>query len=253
MEAEHKKYLASVTSRIDGAKFSMLAMAAPLIDSSLGSGSSRPRQATPSEAKKPEPEKEMPNQKLGILNALLALGALRPALALLSKYRWIVDASPDIADLLLRVARHSIAGLYDTVIASQRDQKANFCVAKPRFGTTGVAPAPERKPQLTLWAPTPPSTSSTDFVFFFPQWTERIPLCNGMDDLVSVLEPLLRFVGLHVSRDPTFLTKFLRIARHFVVTTVSHGIVFSGSLLIFLVCCKDSSRSGDQATCRHPR
>jgi THO complex subunit 2 len=73
-------------------------------------------------------------------------------------------------------------------------------------------PAP-RKPILTLWAPTPPSTHTTDFVFFFPDWVDRIPISTSLDDLENVIEPLMRFVGLHISRDPLFLTKFLRLGR----------------------------------------
>ena len=72
MEVEHKKYLDSVDARIAGAKVSMLAMAAPL-ESSTSSSGSKLRQSTPAEAKKPE--KEVPNQKIGLLHALL-LGPL---------------------------------------------------------------------------------------------------------------------------------------------------------------------------------
>ena len=41
------------------------------------------------------------------------------------------------------------------------------------------------------------------------------------DDLMDVLEPMLRFIGLHVSRDPVFLAKFLRLGRNHIGTTVS--------------------------------
>lgn len=232
MGVEHKKYLDSVDARIAGAKVSMLAMAAPLESSSSSSGS-KLRQSTPAEAKKPE--KELSNQKIGLLHALLSLGALRPGLTLLSKYPWIVDASPDIADLLLRVLKHCITPVYDAHGAG-KEQRPNLCTPKPRFGATGVTPAPERKPQLTVWAPTPPSTSTTDFVFFFPQWTERVPVCTTTEDVVDVLEPLMRFIGLHISRDLVFMAQFSRVGRAQVQATVrfcSH--IHLESMLMYLM------------------
>ena len=54
MDGAHKKYLASVDARIASAKYSTLAMAAPL--ESSNSYSSKPRHSTP-DAKKPKTEK----------------------------------------------------------------------------------------------------------------------------------------------------------------------------------------------------
>jgi THO complex subunit 2 len=77
-----------------------------------------------------------------------------------------------------------------------------------------------RKPMLTLYAPTPPGTSTADFVYFFPFWADRIPLCSTLDDLMDVIDPLMAFVGLHISRDPVFLTKFARLGRLHITSTV---------------------------------
>ncbi len=95
MDAVHKKYLTACNSRIAGAKMSALAMAAPL-ESSSSYGGSKTRNATPAEAKKPEAIKEMPNQRLGLLHALLSVGALRPAISIISKFPWMVDAFPEL-------------------------------------------------------------------------------------------------------------------------------------------------------------
>ncbi|KAI0650660.1 transcription factor/nuclear export subunit protein 2-domain-containing protein [Trametes meyenii] len=217
MAAHHKAYLDNVEARIAGAKVSQLAMAAPL--ESGGPSASKARPVAASEPKKEEP-REPPNQKLGLLHALLAVGALRPAIAVLSKFPWMVDAYPEIADLMLRILKHSVSPLYD-IVAGPKDKAASFTKPRPRYGAAGVVPAPERRPYLTLWAPTPPCTSTLDFVFFFPDWVRRIPLCTSYDDLADVLEPLMRFVGLHISRDPAFLGKFLRIGRQHMLTTIT--------------------------------
>ncbi|KZT71598.1 hypothetical protein DAEQUDRAFT_763816 [Daedalea quercina L-15889] len=214
MEAVRKQYLTKVEERISNAKISQLAMAAPLESSGA---TSKAKAATTPEPKKEA--KEPPNQKLGLLNALLAVGALRPAIALLSKWPWIVDAFPEIADLIIRVLQHSINPLYES--HGNAKKTTNFTTPRARYGSTGVIPPIERRPHLTLWAPTPPSTSHIDFVFFFPDWTQRVPVCSSLDDLIDVIEPLMRFIGLHVSRDPSYLTKFLRLGRVHMATTVT--------------------------------
>lgn len=215
MEKVHKAYLADVDSRITGAKVSQLAMAAPL---EAPSSSTRSKPSPPAEPKKVAETREVSNQKVGLLTALLAVGALKPALAILSKFPWLVDSQNEIADLMLRVMKVSLSGLYESSVNKERNP--SFVQARARYGTSGImAPVP-KKPVLTLWAPTPPSTSTTEFVFFFPDWTEQIPICTTLDDLMDVMEPLMRFIGLHVSRDPMFLTRFLRLGRTHLQSTV---------------------------------
>ena len=41
-----------------------------------------------------------------------------------------------------------------------------------------------------------------------------IPLCSSLDDLIDVIEPLVRFIGLHITRDPLFVTKSTRLGEH---------------------------------------
>jgi THO complex subunit 2 len=228
----HKAYMASVDARIDNAKVSQLALAAPLESSSQPSSS---RIApSPPEAKKPSPPnpppepKDPPNQKVGVLVALLSVGALRPALALLTKFPWLIDAYPEIADLLIRVMKQSIAILYDQNLVTKPRNPSNI-QPRARWGPTGVVPPPARKPMLTLCAPTPPGTSTADFVYFFPSWADRVPLCSTLDDLMDVIDPLMAFVGLHVSRDPVFLTKFARLGRLHITSTVRRPVVIHPS------------------------
>ncbi|KAJ3574543.1 hypothetical protein NP233_g1708 [Leucocoprinus birnbaumii] len=207
MELTRKEYLDNVQTRIAGAKMSLLAMAAPL--ESGPSSQAKSKAPTTQETKKIEVKDT--NQKIGLLHALLCVGALRPAFAILTKFPWVVDVFPELADLLLRVLKHSLEPFYDTMSNKQRN--TNFLKPRVRFGPSGTMQPAARKPLLTLWAPTPPSTSTTDFVFFFPDWADRVPMMTTLDDLEDVIEPIMHFVGIHVSRDPLFLTKFLRLGR----------------------------------------
>jgi THO complex subunit 2 len=212
-EKEYKAYLASVETRIAGAKVNRLAMAAPLESSSQ---SNSRESGTEAEKKQPE-EKQLPSQKHQLLVALLGIGALRPALSILSKFRWLTDAHTEIADLLIRVMRHSLEGLYQVKCPPKMERSASYQQPRLRYTTAGLQPPPARKSILTLCAPVPPGTSTVDYVYFFPNWTDRIPLCSSFDDLQDVIEPIMAFAGLHISRDPLFLTKFLRLGRQHIL------------------------------------
>lgn len=218
MDAVHKEYAANVQSRIVGAKVSQLAMAAPLESAGSFTSPPKPKSSPPVEVKKAPETKDL-NQKLGLLTALLAVGALKPAFVILSKFPWLVDVRPEVADLMIRIMKVSLSNLYDsTMVAKERNP--SFTQPRARYGTSGLVIPPPRKPLLTLWAPTPPSTGTTDFVFFFPDWCQQIPICTGLEDLRDVMEPLMKYTGVHISRDPLFLTKFLRLGRLHLQSTV---------------------------------
>ncbi|TDL29757.1 hypothetical protein BD410DRAFT_710827 [Rickenella mellea] len=216
MPSFHHKYLESVKARLSAANLNALAMAAPLESSSSSSSKAKP--SVNADVKKVEP-KETPNQKAMIVTALLSIGELRPAIALLTKFPWLTDCYREIADLLLRVMSTSLAPLYNSVVG-KKDTNTSFLQPRMRYSTGGVVPPPPRKAQLTLIAPCPPSTHVNDFVFFYPHWAETVPLCTTMDDLRDVIEPMMKFTGFHVSRDPLFLTKLLRIGKVHLSLTV---------------------------------
>ncbi|KAJ3723327.1 transcription factor/nuclear export subunit protein 2-domain-containing protein [Lentinula raphanica] len=220
MEEVRTAYLKNVDLRISSAKMSQLAMAMPLESSTTSAFSSiKPKVAPTTETKKAVEPTKAQNQKTGLLLALLSIGAMKPSIAILSRFPWLVDAQPEIADLMIRIMKFSVSQLYDSLIDT-KERNPDFTQARARYSGTGLSPPPSRKPVLTLMAPTPPSTSTVDFVFFFPDWNEQVPICNTLDDLVDVVEPLLRFIGLHISRDPLFLTKFVKLGRQQLLTTV---------------------------------
>ena len=205
MPALHRKYLDDIQDRIKSSSNNLLAMAAPLESGT----STKPKTLT--EEKAPAEIKEAPAQKAMIVVALLSVGAFRPAITLLAQYPWLVDVQKDIADLLLRMLKVSIGQLFDKQFAKERNQ--GFLRPRPRYASPGIITTPVRKSQLTLCAPPPPSTQSHDCIFFYPQWSTTVPICQSLDDVVDVVEPLMRLVGVHIARDPLFLTKFLRLGK----------------------------------------
>jgi THO complex subunit 2 len=213
MERFHKEYLSSIDIRLSAAKVSQLAMAAPL----ESSGTTAPKITAP-ETKKEEP-KILSNQKLELTAALLALGALRPAIAIMSMYPWLVDAHPELADLLLRALGVSIQQYYDVSITKGKTRVSDWTQARERYGASGFTTPVPRRYVPTSIAPIPPSTSTVDFVFFFPDWADRVPICIHSDDLVHIVAPLLAFVNVHLHRNTVLLTKLTRIGRALVYPT----------------------------------
>lgn len=223
MEQARKDYLDKVDERIAGAKVSQLAMAAPLESAGAPPTTTKPK--TASQPNKVPEHKQRSNQKVGLVSALLAVGDLRPALSVLTKYPWMVDANTQLADLVLRILKHSITPLYESTYPP-KNQVPGFSQPRTRYGAGGIQPSPPKKPLLTYWAPLPPSTSLVEFVFFYPEWVDWVPICSSFEHLADLLEPLMRFIGVHISRDPNFITKYLRLGRLQINTTVSFQACF---------------------------
>lgn len=226
----HQAYKDSISDRVAAAKVSALAVAAPLTDDSAANNTSRSR-PTGADAKKPSPDKkEVPNQKLDILAALLSLGAVRPSIAILTRFPWIPAAYSHVADLFLRVLRVSLQPLYDTTYHSNSALVRSNTTPRLRYGANGLVHPPLRKQVLTLLAPLPPNTAGSEFVFFYPPWDVAIPRCTEHSDIENVLVPLLQFLGVQVARDFAFVTKLCRIGRVQLTAAVRVSPFFSPRL-----------------------
>jgi THO complex subunit 2 len=219
MNKDHAEYKKTIKDRGRAGKSNALSSAAPLESSDSFTPQPKLTTATETKTETKKPDFKALNQKAGLLKSLLAIGAIKPAIAIMSKYDWIAETHTEIADLVLRLASVSLSSLYDTV-GAQKESSASFTRPKARYSAAGPI-YPVAKPMLTLWAPTPPSTLTTDFVFFFPNWADRVPICTTLDDLQGVLEPLIGFIGVLISRDPAFMTKFLRLGRNHIAEKIT--------------------------------
>lgn len=213
-KVHHQRYKDSISDRVAAAKVSALAVAAPLTDESPANNSSSRSRPAGNDTKKPSAEhKEVPNQKLGVLIALLSLGALRQSIAILTKFPWMSAAYSEVADLFLRIVRVSLQPLYETTSRPNAALIRSNTTPRLRYGANGLVQPPARKRVLTLRAPLPPDTASSEFVFFYPAWDLCIPRCLQHSDVGDVLVPLLQYVGVQVARDFAFVTKLCRIGK----------------------------------------
>jgi THO complex subunit 2 len=141
----YRNYESDVQSRIAGAKNTraMLAMAAPL--EFAPSSSQKSKLISVPEVKKAD----IKDQKAGLLEGLLAVGALRPAIALLSKFPWL---GTEIADLLICVLKVSLSPLYDSLLIT-KERNPSFTHPKARYGLSGISyPSPPQTHSNTLGA-----------------------------------------------------------------------------------------------------
>lgn len=180
----------------------------------------------PSEPGKPEVKKapvaaappEPPLQKLGLVKALLSLGALRPACSILAKFPWMIHAYGDVADLVLRVMKVSLDPLADKIFASSSLVKFADSHERARTRYTdrpqaAVSTSPEARPVLSSQSPLPADSATQQFVFFYPDWTAFVPQCTTLEDLVHVMQPLMQMCGMQIHRDLEFVGRMCRIGR----------------------------------------
>ncbi|KAI5476268.1 Tho2 protein [Pseudohyphozyma bogoriensis] len=162
-------------------------------------------------------KRALPNQKLGLLRALLSIGDLPHSLFILSQYPVLTSANLDVADLLLRLLAQCIQPAYDTISISKANAQyaAEFVAPKAKFtaASTSASAPKASKPasvayQLTGKALPNPTKSE---VFFFAEWKSRLPKAGDWDEVLVVLELLLPFISVFTSRDFPLYSKLCRI------------------------------------------
>lgn len=148
-------------------------------------------------------------QLILLCEALLAVGHLPPAFYLISRWPVIVQYSPTVAELLLRIVRHCIEPAYESVSPRQVIPPAGP-VYRSHFSWR------ETKDELlSLTAPTPLDSEKRAFKFFFSDWTDRLQRCERVEDVISSISPIMAFCGALGARDVSVLVKLCRIGtRH---------------------------------------
>lgn len=182
--------------------------------------------STVDEAQQSPIKRQPANSRVGLLRALLSIGAIEPAQYILATYSWICDPFPDIAALILRFCNASIEPYY--LSASQSAEFArhggdasksnDLSQAKMRYSTTDKKVRPTSPP--SRWITTKPFDLAKPHngtwrqpTFFFPEWNTRLPSCQTPDELANILLPMLKVVGVHTGANPQFLARILRIAK----------------------------------------
>lgn len=158
------------------------------------------------------------NQHRDLAIALLSVGALRPALFIITRHPWLTSRYPQLADIMLKHLEYSIDPVYRSLSPKTKDPDAAQVYNKPlRSAVDGKS----QKTKLTMTFPVPPATGDTEQVFFFQQAMERIPVCQSADDLPFIVGPMMKIIGIHAYRHLPLFLKLGRIARDRYIDEVS--------------------------------
>ncbi|KAK9350976.1 transcription factor/nuclear export subunit protein 2-domain-containing protein [Lipomyces doorenjongii] len=218
MLAEKDRWKKNLEQTAYMATASALALAAPLADDTAPSTDRNRDKQQPEKEEEQEKKNDLPLQKAQLVSSLLAVGAIWPALFILSKFPFLPGAFPDVADVLNIIISHAITPFYESI----RPFKP------PINSTENVKKLPaEHARQLSLVTPKPASTrrvlsplkrserADTAYRFFYDSWAIGIKQVETVDDLVCCSDLLIKYSGSFISRDSILFTKLCRIVNHF--------------------------------------
>ncbi|BEI81728.1 hypothetical protein CcaverHIS002_0208880 [Cutaneotrichosporon cavernicola] len=155
--------------------------------------------ATPGAPVEDQEKTDETEQKIELLQALLAIGESTFSIYLLALYPWVISAYPAIADVIIRNLRLSIGDLYTrTVVLSGVGDNVDLVSHNPDV-------------VLTTLCPTPPSTLSTEWLFFYDKWMDGIEVWTEVEHVYTKGErwfALLRGLG---GRDSELMVCVCRI------------------------------------------
>ena len=156
------------------------------------------------------PELPLPNQKVGVVNALLSIGDLENAMFLFARFPNLTASYPETADLLCRLIHVMIQNVYapfsPTTCHKALEKDRNACYRHPTIPKDReVAVVRVLSPNLPL------ATSTQRFEFFYQGWKDNIACCQSVLDMVEQMRPLLNVVGVRIHRDTVLVTKLCRI------------------------------------------
>jgi len=183
------------------------------------------RASTP--AKDTEPEKpkepitEKPDQKVLLLQSLLAIGALPEALFILGRFPWMMDLIPELPEYINRILHHSLSHVYESTRPLQsrnslQGQQPLYETDLPGLskGQAKLEPPPQRR--VLRWPLLDREDSEVDGInyrFYWDEWNDNIPVCRTVDDVFTLSKTLLPLVGAKIGQDVSLILRFTRIGK----------------------------------------
>ncbi|KAF8936987.1 THO complex subunit 2 [Haplosporangium gracile] len=213
MEAEYKNFVSDMKDKAMSFKGNALAMAGALVDDTpTGSAVTVTKDAPKPAASAVEKVTELPlpNQKVGITNALLAIGDVENALLVLANFPRLTASYPEMADLICRLIHVMIQGVYDQFSPSKRHPE----LVRDKDVTSRYPTVLKGREIVTvriLSPRLPLSTSTQRYEFFYTNWADGLVRCDSIEDIVEFVSPLLAVVGVRIHRDTVLVTKLCRI------------------------------------------
>jgi len=166
MENIRKRFIESTTSR--SGPVNALSSTVLTDDDPPSASNSKDAETTGPPAKPP------PEQRIQLVQALLSLGDIPSAQYFLTKYPWLAQSHPAIGDFILRLISHALEDVFRAEIPGFEDIDEDIA-DRNDIGDREIVP--------TLYAPSPPETSTKVFRFFYPGWRDGAEKWTCKEDI----------------------------------------------------------------------
>ena len=195
----------------------------PAVRGLRGEAAARSGGSSPKPDKKDEePQEQLPeptNQKLLLLKALLAIGALPDALFILGKFPWLAEVDSSIPTYLLRIVRKMLSKLsHDTrpmqdrtEVQDTKQQLAN--TASSSDGSLTLASRSKTRTRRWLGLDEPDDGEGVEHLHYYQDWDDNIPICQTVEDVFLLCSTFLAYLGVKVGQDTLVITTLLRLAK----------------------------------------
>lgn len=203
MEMLEEKYKKDLEEKVLRASASALALAAPLLDDEAeADGAAKP--AT-NQVKVPVVSLEdmlKHNFEVLLLKSCLSIGLYWPSIYILSNYPFLAYVDSEVQELMTRLVNAIISPLYDLISAVNALNISVFEGTRP----IALSRAPnqvqlEDSPNTLLYCikSTAREFGNRKLVYFYTEWSEKLPKVEKVDDLILVSKEFLKFLGPFIS------------------------------------------------------
>jgi THO complex subunit 2 len=167
-------------------------------------------------AKKGKPEYY---QKYSLVTELLTLGALPDALFVLTRFPWLTEAFPDLNKLINRLISHSVQKVFEETRTTSSELRNDLEIPMKRMPDVdqgGVSKGSVRliqsNPKRPLRWPHPAGEKdNTLYRCYWDDWADNIPVCQTVEDVITLCDTLMNFSGVNIGKDAALLAKVAAI------------------------------------------
>ena len=162
------------------------------------------------------------DQKVLLLQSLLAIGALPDALFILGRFPWLLELHPDLPEYIHRILHHSLSHVYGYLrplssrssLQEQDPTTETDIPGMPKGHVKLVDAAPRKTLRWALLDKDDSGIDGLDYRFYWDEWSDNVPICQNVDDVFTLCETLVNLTGVKIGQDPSLLSKLARIGKH---------------------------------------
>ena len=173
-------------------------------------------------SKEDAPAAELPtptNQKLALLKALLLLGAIPESLYILGRFPWLADVDVTLPPYLHRIVRHMLSRMTEELcplrdrqeLGDPRDQLADTVVQSE--GTLRFSARPSKRPIKWFGLDEFYDKDGVEYKHYYGDWSDNIPVCQTADDVFSLCDTFIGYLGVKIGQDTVILGTLVRLAK----------------------------------------